>query len=66
MRYEMVSTEIDAELNKRIIKVHDHQENFTYIYYDDEIEDISIPGLKIFIKERIDPINIGVYDVPTL
>ena len=62
----MVSTEIDTELDKRIIKVHDHQENFTFIYYEDEVEDISILGLKIFIKERIDPINIGVYDVPSL
>ncbi len=62
----MPCTEIDTELEKRIIKVYDHQEKVTIIYYEDEIEDIAILALKLFIKERIDPINMGVYDVPSL
>ncbi|WP_117170209.1 hypothetical protein [Paraliobacillus sediminis] len=66
MRFEMPCTEIDTELEKRIIKVYDHQEKVTIIYYEDEIEDIAILALKLFIKERIDPINMGVYDVPSL
>lgn len=63
MRYELVSTEFDEEVGKRIIKVNDTEENFTYVYYEDEIEDISIPGLKNFIEERLDPIESGFYDV---
>ena len=64
IRYELLNTEIDEELNKRVIKVHDHQEDFTYLYYENEIEELDIPGLRSFIIERMDPINIGVYDVP--
>lgn len=55
---------MDEELNKRIIKVHDTQEDFTYIYYEDEVKELDVPGLKSFIEEKLETINTGVYDVP--
>ncbi|WP_117161358.1 hypothetical protein [Paraliobacillus sp. X-1268] len=64
MRYELLSTEFDEEVGKRIIKVHDIEEDFTYVYYEDEIENIEIVGLTDFMNERADQIAAGVYDVP--
>ncbi|WP_143804680.1 hypothetical protein [Paraliobacillus ryukyuensis] len=59
----MIETQIDPDVNCRIIKVHDHDRNFTFLYYEDEVEDIELLGLKLFIQERRDPIRLGVYDV---
>ncbi|WP_117168890.1 hypothetical protein [Paraliobacillus sediminis] len=64
MRYELLSTEFDEEVGKRIIKVHDIEDDFTYIYYEDEVKELDIPGLKSFIQEKLETINTGVYDVP--
>ncbi|WP_112181365.1 hypothetical protein [Paraliobacillus zengyii] len=65
MRYELVSTEFDEEVGKRIIKVHDTEEDFTYIYYEDEVKELDIPRLKSFIEAKLETINTSVYDVST-
>lgn len=64
MRFKLLNTEIDEEIGNRIIRVHDTQENFTYMYYEDEIEGIDCRDLKLFIDEKKNKISTGEYDVP--